>query len=57
MNDPRFFAPMVNTQLGQLYVGDFILFSGENGQQLARVQQFFCQVQGHHVHYNTMKYT
>ena len=44
INDPRFLAPMISSEVGQPYVGDFILFSGENRQQVARIKQFFCQV-------------
>ena len=44
MNDPRFFAPMINSSFGQVYVGDFILFSDTGVPKTARVKQFFCQV-------------
>ena len=45
MNDPRFLVPMTTSQFGQVYIGDFILFSDAGGNpKIARIKQFFCQV-------------
>ena len=44
MDDPRFFVPMISSPVGQLYIGDFILFADVGGQKVARVQQFFSEV-------------
>ena len=44
MNDPRFFVPMITSSFGQVYVGDFILFSDTGVPKTARVKQFYHQV-------------
>lgn len=41
MNDPRFFVPMITSSFGQVYIGDFVLFSDTGIPKTARIKQFF----------------
>ena len=44
MEDERFFTPMINSKVGQIFVADFIKVCTSGGLKTAKVIKFFKKV-------------
>lgn len=44
LNDTRFSTPMISSQAGHVFIGDFINYNTSGGLKLAKVKLFYQKV-------------